>query len=300
MVTDKISPPQTIAFVGLGKMGMPMCRSLLKAGFRVHGVDLDKAAREALEDAGGTSFANLIEASKGALAIITMLPNGDAVKAVLTGGDGVLDAIDPDVLIIDMSSSAPAGTVALADQLAGHGFTLIDAPVSGGVSRAIEGTLSIIAGGPAEAVARANPLFEAMGSQVFPTGPIGSGHAMKALNNYLSASGVVAACEALIIGRKFGLEPEIMVDVLNASTGRNTATEVKMKQQVISEKFASGFAIGLMAKDVTIAEGLAKHLEQDAPALAQMAALWREAADKLGGDADHTAIFKFLADPGQD
>jgi 3-hydroxyisobutyrate dehydrogenase len=139
-----------------------------------------------------------------------------------------------------------------------------------------------------------------MGSQVFPTGPIGSGHAMKALNNYLSASGVVAACEALIVGRKFGLEPETMVDVLNASTGRNTATEVKMKQQIISEKFASGFAIGLMAKDLTIAEGLAEHLELNAPALAQMAALWREAAEKLGNDADHTAIFQFLSGTGSD
>lgn len=300
MVTGNITPPQTIAFVGLGKMGLPMCRSLLKAGFRVNGVDLDKAQRDVLEDAGGTSFANLTEASKDASAIITMLPNGEAVKEVLCGREGVLDTVNPDVLFIDMSSSAPAGTVELARLLAERDITLIDAPVSGGVSRAVEGTLSIIAGGPAEAVKRATPLFEAMGSQVFPTGPIGSGHAMKALNNYLSASGVVAACEALIIGRKFGLEPEIMVDVLNASTGRNTATEVKMKQQIISEKFASGFAIGLMAKDLTIAEDLAKHLNQDAPVLAQMAALWREAADKLGGDADHTAIFKFLANTSSD
>jgi len=239
MATGKITPPQTVAFVGLGMMGLPMCRSLLKAGFSIHGVDLDKAARDALKDAGGTPFNNLRDASKAAAAIITMLPDGNAVKTVLTGGEGVIDAVDLDVLIIDMSSSAPAGTVALADQLAGHGFTLIDAPVSGGVSRAIEGTLSIIAGGPAEAVKRANALFEAMGSQVFPTGPIGSGHAMKALNNYLSATSTVAACEALIVGEKFGLEPETMIDVLNASTGRNTATEGKMKQQVISEKFAS-------------------------------------------------------------
>ena len=295
MASSKITPPQTVAFVGLGKMGMPMCRNLLKVGFSVHGVDLDKAMRDALEDAGGTSFANLIGASKDAAVIITMLPDGNAVKAVLTGGDGVVDAIDPDVLIIDMSSSAPAGTVALADQLAKRSITLIDAPVSGGVSRAIEGTLSIIAGGPAEAVERANPLFDAMGSQVFQTGPIGSGHAMKALNNYLSATSTVASCEALIVGHKFGLKPETMIDVLNASTGRNTATEGKMKQQVISKKFASGFAIGLMAKDLTIAEGLAEHLELNVPALEHMASLWRKASEKLGPDADHTAVFKFLS-----
>jgi len=300
MTTYKITPPQTVAFVGLGMMGLPMCRNLLKAGFTLHGVDLGKAPRDALEAEGGTSFTNLKDASKGASAIITMLPDGKAVKEVLTGSKGVHDTIDPDVLLIDMSSSAPAGTVELADQLAKHGITLIDAPVSGGVSRAIEGTLSIIAGGPADAVERAKPLFEAMGSDVFQTGPIGSGHAMKALNNYLSATSTVASCEALIVGRKFGLDPEIMVDVLNASTGRNTATEGKMKQQVISKKFASGFAIGLMAKDLTIAEGLADHLELDVPALAHMAALWRKATEKLGSDADHTAIFKFLSETDLD
>jgi 3-hydroxyisobutyrate dehydrogenase len=220
------------------------------------------------------------------------------VREALLGAQGIAARLATGTLVIDMSSSAPTDTVSLAADLAARGLPLIDAPVSGGVRRAVDGTLAIMAGGAAEQVVRARPLFAAMGKALFPTGPIGSGHAMKALNNYVSAAGLVAASEALVVGGRFGLAPDTIIDVLNASTGRNNSTEVKMKQYVISESFASGFALALMAKDLRIAADLATHLDLDVPQVQAIAAMWEKARDALPPSADHTEIYRFLAGNG--
>jgi 3-hydroxyisobutyrate dehydrogenase len=229
----------------------------------------------------------------GAAAIITMLPDGRAVRAALLDGDALADAV-PGGLVLEMSSSDPLGTRALGEALTARGLSLVDAPVSGGVRKAREATLAIMAGGAAEDIDRAMPLLEAMGASVFRCGALGAGHAMKALNNYVSAAGLVAAVEALAIGGRFGLDPETMVDVLNASTGRNNSTEHKLKQQVIPGTFAAGFAIGLMAKDVGAAAALADGMGIDAPLARAMAERWAEAARTLGPGADHTAIARLL------
>jgi 3-hydroxyisobutyrate dehydrogenase len=286
---------RTIAFIGLGQMGLPMAKRLLQAGFAVNGVDPVAAAREALVAAGGTGFAAAPEAVAAADVVITMLPTGAIVQAVLTGPGGCAGALKPGTIVIDMSSSAPTDTLALADQLRAFGIALVDAPVSGGVRRAIDGSLAIMAGGAAADVEAVRPVLSAMGKTVFATGPCGSGHAMKALNNYVSAAGLVAACEALLVGRRFGLAPDTIVDVLNASTGRNNSTEVKMKPFVISEAFNSGFSLALMAKDLGIAAGLAEHLGIAAPELVFVTDLWQRAAAELPAGADHTAIYRFIA-----
>jgi 3-hydroxyisobutyrate dehydrogenase len=150
-----------------------------------------------------------------------------------------------------------------------------------------------MAGGEAALIDRVEPLLSAMG-KVLRTGPLGSGHAMKALNNYVSAAGLAAACEALLIGARFGLEPEIVTDVLNASTGRNNATENKLKQHVINRSFGSGFALDLMVKDVNAARDLARGLGVPAPGLEEVSALYADAAEALGPGADHTAIFGYI------
>jgi 3-hydroxyisobutyrate dehydrogenase len=193
-----------------------------------------------------------------------------------------------------MSSSDPTGTRALGELLAGQGLRLVDAPVSGGVKRAADASLAVMIGGEPESVARARPLIETMARQVFLTGPLGSGHAMKALNNLLSAGGLWIAAEALLIGERFGLAPETMVDILNASTGRNNSTENKFKQHILSRRFASGFSLGLMAKDLRTAERLAGDTDAFAPLTRACAALWSEAARELGEGEDHTAIVKVL------
>lgn len=287
--------PAAIAFIGLGQMGLPMARRLLAAGFSVRGHDVSAAACDAFTQSGGTAFASAGAAAQGVATIVTMLPNGRIVHDVLLGAGHAAAALAPGSLAIDMSSSAPTDTQALGCVLAERGVALIDAPVSGGVRRASDGTLAIMAGGSAADVERARPMFQAMGRTVIATGPLGSGHAMKALNNYVSATGLVAAGEALQVGQAFGLAPETVIDVLNASTGRNNATDVKMKQFVVSGSFASGFSLALMAKDVRTAADLAAHLGIDAAGIAASAALWEAALDDLGAAADHTEICRFLA-----
>jgi 3-hydroxyisobutyrate dehydrogenase len=290
-----ITPPEAVVFLGLGQMGLPMARRCIAAGFAVRGADPSQAAREALAASGGAAFATGREAARGARVLITMLPDSRVVREALIGEHGVADVLASGALVIDMSSSVPVETQALGRALTERGIGLIDAPVSGGVRRAIDGTLSIMAGGEAELVARARPVLEAMARAVFATGPLGSGHAMKALNNYVSAAGLVAACEALLVGRRFGLEPDTIIDVLNASTGKNNSTDVKMKQFVISETFASGFSLALMTKDLRIAADLTTQMGL-APSQAEaVAALWEQAKSALGPTADHTDIYRFIA-----
>lgn len=296
MAQGAISPPAVITMIGLGQMGMPMSRRLIAAGFTVRGADPAEPARAALAAAGGHPFASAREAAQGASVVITMLPTGKVVREVLLGAADVARSLPKSTLIVDMSSSAPTDTTSLAEDLKSLGLTLLDAPVSGGVKRAVDGSLAIMAGGPAEAVERVKPVLAAMGKSIFPTGQVGSGHAMKCLNNYVSAAGLIASCEALLVGRTFGLAPETIVDVLNVSTGRNNATEVKLKPFIITETFNSGFSFALMAKDLRIAADLAKHLGLSVPQIATIANLWEQAKGRLSADADHTEIYRFLAD----
>jgi 3-hydroxyisobutyrate dehydrogenase len=299
-LTKIITPPDVVVFLGLGQMGLPMAKRCLAAGFEVRGADLSASAREAFAAAGGKAFATGQEAAQGASTLITMLPDSKVVREAVLGEQGVADVLAKDALIIDMSSSVPVDTQALGKTLAERGIGLVDAPVSGGVRRAIDGTLSIMAGGDAALVERARLVLQAMAKSVFATGPLGSGHAMKALNNYVSAAGLVAASEALLVGRKFGLQPDTIIDVLNASTGKNNSTEVKMKQFVISESFASGFSLALMAKDLRIAADLSKFVGLDSSNAETVAKIWEDAKGALDKNADHTAIYRFLASSVED
>jgi 3-hydroxyisobutyrate dehydrogenase len=208
--------------------------------------------------------------------------------------EGFKAKLAPGTVVIDMSSSAPMGTRALGEELIAAGLAFIDAPVSGGVKRAVDGTLAIMAGGDGKTIDRADPVLNAMGKSVFRTGPLGSGHAAKALNNYVSAAGLAAAAEAVAIGGKFGIDPNVLVDVLNASTGRNNSTENKLKQFIIPEKYTSGFGLALMAKDIRTADELAHQIGVSAPLADEVAALWDAALEKLGPSADHVEIGRYL------
>jgi 3-hydroxyisobutyrate dehydrogenase len=290
-----LSGYRRLAFLGLGKMGLPMARRLHEAGAPIVGFDPLESARDAFAEGGGAVAPGAREAAHRADVLITMLPDGNAVRAALVGGEPLVARLAEGAVVVDMSSSAPVGTRALAQELAARGIHLLDAPVSGGVKRAIDGSLAIMVGGEPEIIARVRPLLETMGKSIFATGAVGSGHAMKALNNYVSAAGLTAACEALQIGERFGLDPGLMTDILNASTGRNNSTEVKLKPFVIPKNYASGFSLGLMAKDLRTADDLARHLRIPAPLSAEVSALWDEALAALGPQADHTAIDQFVA-----
>jgi 3-hydroxyisobutyrate dehydrogenase len=166
-----------VAFLGLGKMGLPMARRLLESGAPVVGFDPLEAACQVFRESGGTVATTALEAAEGADVLITMLPDGAAVRAALMDGEPLFAHLAADTVIIDMSSSAPIGTRELPDEVAARGIHLLDAPVSGGVKRALDGSLAIMVGGPAEIVARVRPLLEAMGKSIFATGAVGSGHA---------------------------------------------------------------------------------------------------------------------------
>lgn len=285
-----ITPPAKVAVIGLGNMGQPMAACVSRAGYQVMGFDTSADARSKFTAAGGTAVVTVAEALSGAAAVITLLPDGKIVRAAI---EGMKAHFSPGTVIIDMSSSAPVGTKTLGEELIADGFEFIDAPVSGGVKRAIDGTLAIMAGGSDRTIDRAEPVLQAMGKSIFRTGPLGSGHAAKALNNYVSAAGLAAAAEAVAIAERFGIDPNTLVDVLNASTGRNNSTENKLKQFIISGKFNSGFSMALMAKDIRTADELAHQLDVPAPLADEVAAQWDEALKMLGSFADHTEIGRY-------
>jgi 3-hydroxyisobutyrate dehydrogenase len=187
------------------------------------------------------------------------------------------------------------GAQELGAALVKLGLALIDAPVSGGTIGADKATLTIMIGGDdTAAMDRAAVALEAMGGNLFRTGGLGSGHAVKALNNYVAAANFAAASEAVIIGRRFGLDAETLLDVINVSSGRNSATEGMIKRQVLPETFAAGFSMALMAKDVRISRGLAEAMNAPAPMNAAVTDIWNAAEEELGGGADFTAAYKTL------
>lgn len=281
-----------VGFIGVGNMGWPMAANIAKANHDLVAYDLDAArsARFAREQnaRAASSLAEIAQCE----AAITMLPTGQIVRRVLLEQEDGSFAknLRPRTLVIDMSSSEPIGTRELGKALEREGAILLDAPVSGAVPRAKAGTLTIMVGGnDRAAIERAKPLLRTMGDRIFETGPLGSGHAMKALNNYIAAAGYTAVCEALLTGERFGLDKEMMVDVLNASTGRNFSTEFMVREHVLSGKFATGFAIGLMAKDVKIAADLAEAVHLDAPLARLARERWAVARDRLGSASDTSA-----------
>ncbi|MFZ5732947.1 MAG: NAD(P)-dependent oxidoreductase [Pseudomonadota bacterium] len=286
-----VTPPATVAVIGLGNMGRPMAACLTRAGYDVIGFDLSADARAKFVAEGGKAVENVAAAVKTANAVITLLPDGKIVRAAV---EDFMGHLKQGAVVIDMSSSAPLGTRTLGEEVIKAGFEFVDAPVSGGVKRAIDGTLAIMAGGAGSTIDRIDPVLAAMGKSIFRTGPLGSGHAAKALNNYVSAAGLAAAAEAVAIAEKFGLEPNVLVDVLNASTGRNNSTENKLKQFIISNSFASGFSMALMAKDIRTADNLAHDIGVPAPLADQVADMWDAALKSLGQNADHTEIGKYL------
>jgi 3-hydroxyisobutyrate dehydrogenase len=271
----------TIAFIGLGQMGKLMSANLAAGGYAVQSYDLNGSGNRKSAEA----------AADDAHILITMLPDGAAVRKAVRAA---LPGLQSGAVVIDMSSSDPGSTRELEKDLRKKQILLLDAPVSGSKLGAKEATLAIMVGGDAAVLKHVRPVLEKMGNRIFHCGPLGAGHAMKALNNYIGGSGTIAAFEALIVGKAFGLDPATMIEVLNASTGYNSTTQRKIPQQVLTNAFASGFSAALMSKDVGIADGIARAARVPAPYLRSTSKLWREALRRLPKGADHTEMFHFL------
>jgi 3-hydroxyisobutyrate dehydrogenase len=281
-----------VAFIGVGAMGAPMAACIARAR---HALTLYDSVRERAMRAAAEHGCRVADGFDGLAAsdfVVTMLPTGQIVRDLYLR-EGLAQKLRRGAIAIDMSSSDPVGTRELGAALAASGITLIDAPVSGGVPRAVQGTLTIMIGGDDPgAIDRARPLLRAMGDRLFDTGGLGSGHAMKALNNFVAAASFAACAEALLAGQRFGLDPTRMVEILNVSTGRNFHTDQVLREHVIGGKFGTGFQLGLLAKDVRMAADLAHDLRLDAPLARLVSERFEAARDALGYTRDHTEAIK--------
>jgi 3-hydroxyisobutyrate dehydrogenase len=275
-----------VGFIGLGMMGRPMAENLHAKGMALVTCDA----------AGVTLHGVAAEGTAGAVAarartILLMLPDSRAVAVVM---EGLLPALQPGALVVDMGSSLPAETRRWGAALAAKGCAMLDAPVSGSVPKAWAGTLAIMVGGADADFARAEALFRAMGEAIIRTGPLGSAHAMKALNNYVYAAGLLAVSEAALMAEKEGLDLSILTRVLNASSGRNIASETKLAQEIVSGRYAGGFQLGLMKKDLATAGAIADATGTPRALLDLCRAAWEEAVAAEGPKADNTAIHRHL------
>jgi 3-hydroxyisobutyrate dehydrogenase-like beta-hydroxyacid dehydrogenase len=278
-----------IGFVGLGQMGGPMSRRLLAAGYELVVHDLRAEAVEDLVAAGAEAAKSPAEVAGRAELVLISLPTPDVVRTVALGPDGLIHG-GALRTYVDLSTTGQAVAVAVATALAERGVTTLDAPVSGGVRGAINGTLAVMAAGPVPALERARPLLEVFG-RVFHVGERpGLGQLMKLANNFLSATAIVATAEAVVLGVKGGLDPATMLAVINASTGRNTASEDKFPRQILSGNYAAGFTAGLLTKDLGLCAAAAEALGVPMPVAALVHAQWQRAVAELGAEADITRI----------
>ncbi|MGH3165222.1 MAG: NAD(P)-dependent oxidoreductase [Trebonia sp.] len=292
-----------VGFIGLGNMGLPMAGRLIDAGHEVRGFDVSDSARAEFAARGGKAAGSAAEAARDAGLVILMLPDSNVVEAVATSPSFVAaltatsspGAASPGAVVVDMSSSEPERTRQLAHFLREHGARLVDAPVSGGVKGAVSGRLAVMVGGDDEDVRRVEDVLASLG-KIYRAGPVGAGHAVKALNNLMSATHLLVTSEAMLAGQRFGIEPDVMLAIFNASSGRSGSTENKWPNFILPETYDSGFGLRLMLKDMRIATGLAGQMGSPSRLGEQAAAMWAKAADDLPAAADHTEIARWLRD----
>lgn len=277
-------------------MGRSMAVNLAAAGYplRVFDIRRDVADEFAANDRA-TAAGSPAQCADGADVVITMLPTSEIVERAALGEDGFAAAPTRPRLLIEMSSGAPERTRAIGERLAALGMMTIDAPVSGGVARAVSGELAIMAGGDPAGVDLATPILKVLGKTVTQVGGLGAGQALKALNNLVSAAGLLIAVEAVCVAKKYGLDAGRVVDVLNDSSGMNNATRTKLKPFVLSGTYASGFSLDLMVKDLNTALDLAGALGAQTPFGHACLDYWQNAARVLGPGHDHTEIARLAA-----
>jgi 3-hydroxyisobutyrate dehydrogenase len=269
-----------IGFIGIGVMGAPMSGQLAKAGYELTILDVNRTAADKV---ASTHKGVLVAETPKAVAeasdiVITMLPSGKYVRDVALGDSGLINGFRAGSLLLDTTSSEPWLTIETAQALAEKKVDMVDAPVSGALAGAQAGELVFMVGGEKGPVSRVLPLLEIMGRQVFHLGPLGSGHAMKCINNLITSMTFMATTEGLAIGKQYGLDPDVMTDVLNVSTGMSWISQTHIRQRITSRKFDDAFKLDLMVKDIGIAMKLASSLGLPLPLSALGQQLWKAAA----------------------
>ncbi len=283
-----------IGFIGVGAMGTPMSRNLLKADYPLVVYDVRKEAVEEAVKAGAEKASSPKEVASRSSVIITMLPASPEVEAVMLGPNGVIEGAKPASIVIDMSSSYPTSTRMIAEKLAAKKIRMLDAPVSGGTKGATEKTLAIMVGGEEKDFEECRPIFEAMGKNLYYVGKIGAGHTVKALNNLCAACTVLITSEALVVATKLGLSPATVIDIINNSSGRNWASQWKFPNFILTGTFNSGFTMGLMNKDVGMALRLGRELGIPMLVGSMVEQFYNFGVGQGAGNECHTAVIKFL------
>lgn len=290
-----------IAFLGLGNMGLPMARNLVKAGHEVVGFDLVAAQAAKLAEAGGTTAAAAGDAVAGAEVVVTMLPAGQHVLEAYLGAGGVLSRCRKEALLVDCSTIAPATAREVAAAAQARGIAMLDAPVSGGVGGAEAGTLTFMVGGAEADLARARPLLEKMGKNVFHAGAPGAGQVVKMCNNMLLGIQMAGTCEALRLGIAFGLDPARLSEIMSKSSGRNWALEVYnpcpgvMPGAPASRGYSGGFSTELMLKDLSLAAEGAAASGTPTPLGRAARDLYRLHREGGGAGKDFSSLFEGVA-----
>jgi 3-hydroxyisobutyrate dehydrogenase-like beta-hydroxyacid dehydrogenase len=280
-------------FVGLGRMGGPMTQRLLAAGHRVYAYDLSEGARTAAVAAGATVVGSARAVADAAPVVFLSLPSPKAVVDTVLGDGGVAGGARIKVCV-DLSTSGPETAIHLAAELGKCKVASLEAPVSGGIKGAREGTLALMASGPADVWEQVRPLLEQFGKPFYMGARPGAGQTMKLVNNLLGACAIAITAEGMTIGAKAGLDPVRMIEVLNVSSGRSSATQDKWPRAVLPKTYDFGFTAGLCLKDVRLCLAAARSLQVPLGVGAAVAALLERTVAALGSDADFTAMAKVV------
>ena len=283
----------TIGFLGVGRMGGPMAGRLIDAGHRLVVHDVSEAAMAALQARGAARAVSPAEVADAAPIVFASLPTPAIVREAVLGSRGVVQG-KALRLFVDLSTSGPAAAVAIAEGLGARGVAALDAPVSGGVAGAAKGTLAVMISGPRAAYEEVEPLLAVFGRLFFLGEKPGLGQTVKLANNLLSATAIAITSEAMAMGVKAGVDPSLMLDVFTASSGRNTATEDKFPRCVVPRRFDTGFAAGLLFKDVRLCLDEAEALGVPMVVGAAVRQILSITCNRFGPDSDCTEIAKVI------
>lgn len=281
-----------IGFIGLGIMGKPMCRNLLKAGYELVVCDVFQTAVDEIVAAGAKAAATPKEIAAQVDIVITMLPNSPQVKQVVLGVNGVIEGGRPGTILMDMSSIAPLVSREVADKLAEKGIDMLDAPVSGGEPKAIDGTMSVMVGGKQEIFDKCFPVLKSMAGAVVLTGGIGAGNVTKLANQVIVALNIAAMSEALVLAAKAGVEPELVYQAIRGGLAGSTVLDAKAPL-VMERKFDPGFRINLHIKDLNNVLETSHELGVSLPLTAAVMEMMQALKADGMGDADHCSLVKY-------
>jgi L-serine 3-dehydrogenase (NAD+) len=291
-----------IAFIGLGHMGLPMARNLLKAGFAVTVFDLVADAVATLAGEGATAASSAAQAVRGADVVISMLPASRHVESLYLGDAGLLTQIAAGSLILECSTIAPDSARKVHAAAAARGLAMLDAPVSGGTAGAAAGTLTFMVGGQAAALEKARPILAAMGKNIFHAGPDGAGQVAKVCNNQLLAVQMIGTAEAMALGVASGLDPAVLAEIMRQSSGGNWTLEKYnpwpgvMENAPASKGYSGGFMAELMAKDLGLAQEAAQATGSSTPMGALALQLYRLLLKQGNGKLDFSAVQKLFVE----